>query len=327
MRNPFSSLSKIPKAACAGRSIRLILDQCLELYPAFTESVLASLSGSALEEPSQELLLTARKEICGLSGRVINDWTPGLCAQVFSTYLELSGDPDVCLPGWLTDGAPLGINREVSRLGIFPPVPDHRVDPGYISKLVLGPAGWTNYRSAEDEPELTCSLLDAMVDKRWADKFSTWPQVEEALGTEEIIMNRLALISKLKPDGTWKHRLVWDLRRSGVNLAILQGERVIMPRLLDLVSDVRQIASGSTPTFLMGTDVAEAFHQVPLHPSEQAFTVASVAGVFYVFRVLVFGSGSAPTVWGRYGAFLGRSVAAVIGPDPVRLQVYVDDPI
>ena len=55
--------------------------------------------------------------------------------------------------------------------------------------------------------------------------------------------------------------------------------------------------------------------------------MASVAGVFYVFRVLVFGSGSVPTVWGRYGAFLGRSTAAILGPDPVRLQVYVDDPI
>ena len=107
----------------------------------------------------------------------------------------------------------------------------------------------------------------------------------------------------------------------------MQGERVVLPRLLDLVKDVRQIASESTPIFLMGTDVTEAFHQVPLHPSEQAYTVASVAGVFYVFRVLVFGSGSAPTVWGRYGAFLGRSTAAILGPDPVRLQVYVDDPI
>ena len=203
------------------------------------------------------------------------------------------------MPDWLSEGAPLGINREVSRRGIFPSVPDQQVDSGYLSKLVLGPTGWTNYRSAEDEPGLTCSLLDTMVDKQWADKFRTWPQVEEALGTEGIVMNRLALSSKLKPDGTWKHRLVWDLRRSGVNMAVLQGERVVLPRLLDLVRDVRQIATESTPTFFMGTGVTEAFHQVPLHPSEQAYTVASVAGVFCVFRVLVFGSGSAPTVWGR----------------------------
>jgi len=327
MRNPALSVNKVPYAASAGREIRQILDRGLDRFPAFTDSVLASLSGSPLSEPPQELLLSTRREICGLSGRAINDWSPGLCTQVLSTYIELSGDPDNCLPDWLNEGAPLGIKREVPRRGIFPPVPDQQVDSGYLSKLVLGPTGWTNYRSAEDEPELTCSLLDDMVDKQWADKFSTWPQVERALGTEEIVMNRLALISKMKPDGSMKHRLVWDLRRSGVNLAILQGERVVLPRLLDLVRDVQAIAGGSNPTFLMGTDVTEAFHQVPLHPSEQAYTVASVAGVFYVFRVLVFGSGSAPTVWGRYGAFLGRSTAAILGRDPVRLQVYVDDPV
>ena len=232
------------------------------------------------------------------------------------------------MPDWLSEGAPLGINTEVSRRGIFSPVPDQQVDSGYLSKLVLGPTGWTNCRSAEDEPELTCSFLDAMVDKQWADKFSTWPQVEKSLGTEEIVMNRLALISKLRPDGSWKYRLVWDLRRSRVNMAILQGERVVLPRLLDLVRDVQQIATESTPTFLMGTDVTEAFHQVPLHPASRRTQWHQLpACSTYVFRVLVFGSGSAPTVWGRYGAFLGRSTAAILGADPVRRQVYVDDPI
>ena len=45
-----------------------------------------------------------------------------------------------------------------------------------------------------------------------------------------------------------------------------------------------------------------------------------------MFRVLVFGSASAPTVWGRFAAWLGRSAAAV-APASVRLQVYVDDPL
>ena len=115
MRNPALSVNKVPKAASAGREIRQILDRGLDLFPAFTDSVLASLSGSPLTEPPQELLLSARREICGLSGRAINDWSPGLSTQVFSTYLGLSGDPDDCLPDWLSEGAPLGIKREVSR--------------------------------------------------------------------------------------------------------------------------------------------------------------------------------------------------------------------
>jgi hypothetical protein len=50
-------------------------------------------------------------------------------------------------------------------------------------------------------------------------------------------------------------------------------------------------------------------------------------GKFYYFTVLVFGSASAPTVWGRFAAFAARSTAAVCRSLPVRLELYVDDPI
>ena len=78
---------------------------------------------------------------------------------------------------------------------------------------------------------------------------------------------------------------------------------------------------------MLGADVSEAFHQVPLHESERQFAVAALGGKYYVFKVLVFGSSSAPTVSGRCAALLGRSTAAVVGTDPLRLQVYVDDPL
>ena len=143
-----------------------------------------------------------------------------------------------------------------------------------------------------------------------------------------MVLNKVALLSKTKSDGSVKHRLVWDLRRSGVNLAVMQGERVVLPRLSDVAADLRELAATNRDeAFLLGTDVSEAFHQVPLHESERQFTVAAPAGEYYVFKVLVLGSSSAPTVWGRYAAFLGRSTAAVVGTDPLRLQVYVDDPL
>ena len=281
-----------------------------------------------MDPPPPELVSLARKRICALSGRDTNEGDTGLRPEVFETYLELSGDPDTSLPGWLEDGAPLGIRCAIERAGIFPPVPDRTVEPHYIDKLVHGPDGWTNYRSAESEPGLTAELLDAMVNRGWATKHHSWGSLASELGTEEIVLNRLALITKEKPDGSLKHRLVWDLRRSGVNHAISQGERVVLPRLGDLVGDVLALAHGNEgPVSLLGTDVSDAFHQVPLRREERQFTVAAVDGTFYVFTVLVFGSGSAPTVWGRYSAFLGRSTAAVACDDPLRLQIYVDDPI
>ena len=72
-------------------------------------------------------------------------------------------------------------------------------------------------------------------------------------------------------------------------------------------------------------DVSNAFHQIPLRQDEWSFTVAESAGKYYVFTVLVFGSASAPTVWGRYAAWIGRSTAAIVNPE--RIQIYVDDPI
>jgi hypothetical protein len=93
--------------------------------------------------------------------------------------------------------------------------------------------------------------------------------------------------SGLPPDGSWKHRLIWDLLRSEVNSP---------PRAGGLLS--------------FGTDVADAFHQVPLHPLEGRYTVAVFESRFYYFTVLVFGSASAPTVWGRFAAFAARAVAA-----------------
>eukprot|EP00969_Alexandrium_andersonii_P097372 4297281-Alexandrium_andersonii.AAC.1 len=64
----------------------------------------------------------------------------------------------------------------------------------------------------------------------------------------------------MKPDGTWKHRIIWDLRRSRVNSLVRQGERIVLPRLLDVAQDALELleAFGDNVAFL-GTDVSDAF--------------------------------------------------------------------
>ena len=59
-------------------------------------------------------------------------------------------------------------------------------------------------------------------------------------------------------------------------MAILQGERVVLPRLADLVRDVQHVSRSSAQVYLMGTDVSDAFHQVPLHPSEHFSPASSI---------------------------------------------------
>eukprot|EP00971_Amphidinium_carterae_P047200 929608-Amphidinium_carterae.1 len=82
-----------------------------------------------------------------------------------------------------------------------------------------------------------------MVARGWAEVYDSVEEMRRRHGSEvDIVLNRLGLISKVKPDGRTKHRLVWDLRRSRVNSRLRQGQRVVLPRLRDIVDDFLHIA-------------------------------------------------------------------------------------
>ena len=125
-----------------------------------------------------------------------------------------------------------------------------------------------------------------------------------------------------------KCRIIWDLRESGVNKLCHQGERVILPKLVDTVQDALSIyCSGGRPRFL-AVDILNAFHNVPAG-RDRSFTVAAFHSPsgwkVLCYDVLVFGSVSSPTIWGRFAAWLSRTLVAVcLG---IGLQTYVDDPI
>eukprot|EP00969_Alexandrium_andersonii_P320083 14141793-Alexandrium_andersonii.AAC.1 len=60
-----------------------------------------------------------------------------------------------------------------------------------------------------------------------------------------------------------KHRVVWDLQRSLVNGRVRQGERIVLPRLSDVIADTVDLLRefGAEQVGFLGTDVADAFHQ------------------------------------------------------------------
>ena len=283
----------------AGRFLRGKLESALDEYPSFVHDVGGVLRGNTMSPPLGGLVKFARGAIPDLVGERAGEGTTGLQPSIFDAYRSLTGDPDEHLATWLREGAPLGINRPVLSSGVFPTVPDEPVSPDYVTGLARSPAGWENYRSADEDAPTATSLLEHMVAQDWAESYTQWDDVARALGVG-VVLNKLALLSKTKSDGSVKHRLVWDLRRSGVNLAVTQGERIVLPRLSDVVADLRELASTSEDeAFLLGTDVSEAFHQVPLHESERRFTVAALAGKYYVFKVLVFGSSMCPHRLGK----------------------------
>eukprot|EP00435_Cladocopium_sp_Y103_P021280 s2656_g5.t1 len=80
--------------------------------------------------------------------------------------------------------------------------------------------------------------------------------------------------------------------------------------------------------WLAAVDIKDAFLNVPAGP-DKFMTTSSVTSEdgrqeILIFDVLVFGSGSSPTIWSRFAAWLGRSSSAIC--PTTGLQIYVDDP-
>lgn len=118
------------------------------------------------------------------------------------------------------------------------------------------------------------------------------------------------------------------MRESGVNELCSQGERIILPKLIDVVEDALDIYKrGGRPCFL-AIDIRGAFHTVPAGDDRKytcgAFETENGKHVL-AYDVLVFGSVSSPTLWGRFASWFGRTSIS-INPK-VSLQTYADDPI
>ena len=99
------------------------------------------------------------------------------------------------------------------------------------------------YTSVELEAELSGAEVDRLIAKGYAVNYEKWEDVTSAFGG--ALVSKLACIIKVRDDRTRKVRNVLDLRRSGYNEMVSLPERVVLPRLRDLLHDARALARGT----------------------------------------------------------------------------------
>ena len=109
-------------------------------------------------------------------------------------------------------------------------------------------------------------------------------------------MSKLACIIKVRDDGTRKVRNVLDLRRSGYNEMVSLPERVVLPRLRDILDDARALARGAVAgeeCYGMIADFEHAFRTLCVGPGEWRDLVARhpLSGFVGYRTVLCGGSG------------------------------------
>ena len=336
MRNPHLSCRRLPKTWDQGEAINKLLTKAQRLWTQLRHPAEAILQGKQAEEMPTIIVDKIRETIVKSlwnckprPQRTARARTP-LRAEVIAGW---ANDPDSgILADWLDHGAPMGFAEEVTSTGVFPTVSKdmEEVEAEHIQAKTL--EGWANYSSASEENKVLQELIQDYKKKGFC---HTAASIEEA--TQELqrkpVLNKLGVLVKTKIENgveVKKARIIWDLRRSGANSCCRQGERVLLPRLLDLAASALEGFRKSKDCWVAVIDIRDAFLNIPVGKDRFALAAAKPKSEvndpleIVLFDTLVFGAASSPTVWGRFAAWLGRTLAAV--ERRMRVQVYVDDP-
>ena len=357
MRNPALLQRRWPQLWSTMAAVRTILEKAHAEHEELRR--LSELCGKdpPRAQPSNEVLNVIRADILKVLGKdaaKADDHHPASPwrFELVRAVLEATADSDLVLADWLQGGAPMGLAMDIEPGGHFPPADPA---PGMDMEMLEHQERWeTNHPSFNKEtatgeqppgPQLVSEYLEAGFGRLYES-----PKAASSDLGGDVHPAPLGTISKPKPDGSLKHRVIQDLRRNNVNDAVRLPERQVLPRGVDHGIDMAQVASkvkGANKAVLI-IDFKDAFMSIPLADCERKFNCANVPkglirqraaldatepseGTCVVWRVLGFGGKPNPLIYSRAASFAARSAQALFdgskGQDElVRSQLYVDDP-
>lgn len=327
MRNPTLSVLRVPGLRGVGANLFWFLDQLQFEYKRLNELVkhVGGNRNSVLEPLTKHLQTEFAKYMC-------IPWPErscGLWAELFMKLVDLAGDPDREAATWPKVGTPLGICERIPSGGVFPQV-DHKQFLTEQNRLeaiagLVGSEG--NYISYDENKADADELFIKEMENGYVDWSTDQGSLEKKYGP--LVQSSIGVIVKYKKD-VKKVRLVHDLRRSGINNTIQFGERLVLPRLRDVVEDAMILFEALEPgekVMLLSLDFRDAFKQLPVRDNEKRFLSGMAAGGYFVYHVVLFGVRTGPLVWARLAAMVSRFTQSMFAHDRCRLQVYVDDPL
>lgn len=270
------------------------------------------------------------------------EYTSPLNRDLWLKWRVATRDPDNGLYTFIKDGVPLGMERSIpTSNGIFPSVKSgHQVneDEGMEFEVLRG---LSNYTSVQEQPEEAEIEISRYLEKGYVKKMS-WNEVEERMGKVGTV-SKLALIIKQRSDLSVKRRIVIDLRRSGGNDRAKVDERLILPRISDVLRSLRKMSSlkhraeedaeerresGPVETEIFLIDLKDAFCHFAIHKDELRHCVSPGVirpGEALVWVAMLFGFKAAPLLMARLSAAVGRLLQSMMQPHECMTQIYVDD--
>eukprot|EP00435_Cladocopium_sp_Y103_P068083 s608_g31.t1 len=286
----------------------------------------------AWEQRLGELLKVQAEDPVELKGKF--QFKSPLKANFWKAWQKFSRDPDEDLHVWAQTGAPLGMGATIpGSNGVFPPV-DEELGEGQDAPEFEVQLGLSNYVSMHEDEAAARAELQRLVDRGFA-VYATESDLKTI--ADKGTVSRLALITKIKDDGSTKHRVIVDLRRPGGNGRAVVPERIVLPRIQDLVAGIRRLWRHNSHRLgeadfaceVVGADLSDAYYHFGVRPEEIPHCVAPSMdpGTWIVFRGMSFGFKAAPLIMGRLSAATMRMWQSFLPKEQGCLQCYMDDPV
>ena len=346
MRNPAEAIASLPNGEALGLRIyaaweRFVTTNPKALDTAETYGTLdCALDGGTMERWKAELRkLTGSRGLARCKLKLKPNkfvYESPITHDILEAWVRRSGDPDTDLARWVSEGVPLGANKEITTKGIFPQA-DHDPETEIFSDALaqMSQGSISNYSSVQENLEDAKLETQRLIDKGVA-LVITKSEIEKHFSQGTI--SRMALIVKERPDKSKKRRLIIDLRRSGGNSKARLPEKLVLPRAMDAIGTARALFNlkpeGNAEELrrhwgreMVLVDIADAFPHFAVHPSELEHCICPhVEGSdFLLFRALLFGYKTAPLLWSRIASWLARALQSCIPLERGQHQVYLDD--
>ena len=154
-----------------------------------------------------------------------------LNAKLWAAWIRATNDLECHMVDWARRGVPLGMNSKIPTCCIFPELTEEDNLWSEVPPLDLM-QGTRNYASFYDLSEAAEEELNRDVQKGFAViKDKEWSTSRFGTGT----ISKMALIQKVKDDGRIKNRVIVDMPRSGGNSRATVPERLVLPRVIDVL--------------------------------------------------------------------------------------------
>ena len=247
MRAPWRYVRGSTMAQQVGKELAVTIDAFLDANPKVVDWLIdGGAEGRKLfRENQEEQLAAALAETLHTNDIALSRngrWRPGL----LEAYCDRARDPEKFVPSWLRDGAPTGVVEPIPPSNVFPCVETESFATEELKKYYDITEPRRNYKSTEENATLFEREIVRLNKEGFVDVFPTWKDLLRA--EPEVIVSKMVALTKQREDGTIKLRTIVDMLRSMVNSFVKLKERIVLPRLFDIVVNLMllmSVAAGS----------------------------------------------------------------------------------